>query len=189
MLNLLHALFATIAFGQTNHVGFASGNRFNAVPIQGEVQVTCNGFNGEGAALYQCRDIVLEPTTYDHFVGPQGADLRWVDLVAERQDGSVRVKTAAYDGARGLTKEPLNLWISTLFQKGLLAAGLNKISYKLYSKDNTRGPFVTGKFEATVNRVEERECPLGSYESTDLNDCSSQYSVCQRYFAERHFCK
>lgn len=189
MLNVLHALFAAIAFGQTNPPGFAGGNSLNAVPISGEVQVTCSGFNGESAVLFQCRDMVLEPNAYDHFMGPREADFKWVELVAERPDGSVRVKTVAYDGARGATKEPLNLWISTIFQKGLLAVGLNQISYKLSSKEDNRGPFVTGKFEAIVNRTEERECARGVYESTDINDCNSHYSVCQRYFAERGFCK
>lgn len=188
MLNLLQVLFATAVFGQTNHFGFANGNRLNAVPIQGEVHVTCSGFNGESATVYNCRDIILEPGAYDHFKGPQG-DFQWVDLVSEWTEGSVRVKTAAYDGKSGSTNEPLNLWISTLFQKGLLAIGSNEVSYKLYKKNNTSEQGLSGKFTAIVERVSERLCPQGQYDSTDANDCSSQYSVCQRYFAEQKFCK
>ncbi len=189
MFNLLHILFAVSVYAQTNTVGFSRGNVLSAIPIQGQVQVTCSGFNGEGAAAFTCRDIVLEPQAYDYFVGPRDASLRWVDLIADRQDGTTRVKTAAYNGAQGRTNEALNLWISTIFQKGLLAPGNNEIKYKLYTSDNTNGPAVKGKFMAVVNRMPERQCQPGTYESTDINDCNSQYSVCQRYFAERQFCK
>lgn len=189
MFNLLNLFVALQVFAQTNTVGFSRGNVFTAIPLQAQVQVTCSGFNGEGTASYNCRDVVLEPMAYDYFVGPADPNLKWVDLVATRQDGTTRVKTAAYNGYRGRTEEAINLWISTIFQKGLLGLGTNEVKYKLYVKDNTRDPFVSGTFQATVNRAAIRQCPSGAYESPDINDCSSQYSVCQRYFSERNFCR
>lgn len=189
MFNLLNLFFAVSAFAQTNTVGFSHGNVLSAIPLQGQVQVTCSGFNGEGTASYNCRDVVLEPQSYDYFVGPRDSRLKWVDLVSVRQDGTTRVKTASYDGAVGRTNEALNLWISTIFQKGLLGLGKNEISYKIYASDNTREAIVTGTFQAVVNRLPTRQCATGSYTSSDISDCNSQYSVCQRYFAERQFCR
>lgn len=189
MVNLLFTFLALPLFAQSNNVGFSQGNVLTAIPIQGQVQVTCSGFNGEANAVYNCRDVVLEPQAYDYFLGPRDPKLRWVDIIATRQDGSNRVKTAAYDGANGRTTEALNLWISTIFQKGLLALGNNEIQYKLYTADNTRDSLVSGTYQAVVNRAPTRQCQAGSYESPDINDCSSQYSICQRFFSERNFCK
>lgn len=189
MLSLLLSILILPIIAQANSVGFSQGNMLTAIPIQGQVQVTCSGFNGEGTAVYNCRDVVLEPQAYDHFVGPRDAKLKWVDIISIRKDGSIRVKSAAYQGSLGRTVEPLNLWISTIFQKGLLGPGTNEVTYKLYTSDNTRDPLVTGTFQAIVNRSSARQCATGVYDSTDINDCSSQYSVCQRFFAERSFCR
>lgn len=172
---------------QTTPAGFSKGSVFSAIPIQGQVRVICNGFNGTGTAQYVCRDVVLAPQAYDVFVGPKDARSKKVDLSCTREDGSVRARGSNYDGAKGRSADSFNLWISTIFQKPLLAYGKNKVSYSL--KDDKGTVTATGSFDVTVNKVALRECPLATYNSTDLNDCASQYSVCQRYFEEYHYCQ
>ncbi|QDK39423.1 hypothetical protein [Bdellovibrio sp. NC01] len=170
--------------------GFASGNTFQASAIEGNVIMTCEGFNGTSEATYTCRDVVLDPSPYDYFVGPQDVRATQVELKAEHQDGSSRIKMANYDGKTGKSATTFNLWISSLFQKPLLETGTNKVHYSVY--DNRVSPmqeYASGDFTVTVKRGNPRRCPTTQYRSTDVNDCNSQYSICQRYFEQFNNCR
>nr|BFD64630.1 hypothetical protein BdHM001_33110 [Bdellovibrio sp. HM001] len=171
---------------QAQHVGFEKGNSLTVTPIQGQVRVMCGGFNGSGSAVYTCRDLVMSPNAYDYFVGPRDGRATKVELTAVHQDGSGRRKTESYSGSRGRSEDAFNLWISTLFQKPLLENGTNKISYRLLGSNAV---YAEGTFTAVVNKSVPKECPATTYQSTDINDCSSQYSVCQRYFREFNNCQ
>lgn len=186
MLRVIFLIQLICSFAQAN-ASFSRGNELVATSIQGQVQVDCNGFNGISSATYTCRDIVLEPNPYDYFVGPKDPRVDKVDLVALREDGSSRSKLMGYDGLRGKSREAVNLWISTIFQKPLLAYGLNTIRYKVYSENN--GVQYEGNFNVTVKRGSARQCRSMQYDSSDINDCNSQYSICQRYFEETNNCK
>ncbi len=176
-----------LSHAQVTSPSFSKGSVFSAIPIQGQVRVICNGFNGSGTAQYFCRDVVLAPQAYDVFVGPKDARSKKVDLSCTREDGSVRGRSSNYDGAKGRSSDSFNRWISTIFQKPLLAYGKNTVTYTL--KDDKGAVTTSGSFAVTVNKVVLRECPLATYNSTDINDCNSQYSVCQRYFEEYHYCQ
>ncbi|MGZ3773540.1 MAG: hypothetical protein ACXVCY_00810 [Pseudobdellovibrionaceae bacterium] len=180
-------LFHVISSFAHADIGFSRGGELVATSIQGQVHVVCNGFNGAGSVTYTCREIVLDPNPYDYFVGPQDSRINKVNLTALHEDGSSREKVVDYDGVHGKTRDALNLWISTIFQKPLLAYGLNTIRYRLYS-DNGDGQY-EGNFNVTVKRGSTRQCTSTQYESADINDCNSQYSVCQRYFEENHNCR
>lgn len=172
--------------------GFANGNEFVATPVQGQVRVVCNGFNGNDTALYSCRDVALSPSPYDYFVGPQIARNNVsdrIELQATLEDGTVRTKTTGYDGMRGKSRDAFNLWISTLFQKPLLGYGVNKIRFRVILSENHTEHTVDGDFIANVKRGTVRTCPAVEYVSSDINDCSSQYSICQRYFQEYKNCQ
>ena len=190
--NILTLLCASVAgicvANAADPVGFSSGTQFKATPIEGQVVVTCEGFNGGGAATFTCRDVVLDPVSYDYFVGPRDARAVRYELRNVREDGSVRTKDDNYDGSRGRSGSAINLWISTLFQKPLLAAGKNKISYALYGENN-REPLSNGEVTINVARSTSRTCPTTHYNSADVNDCNSQYSVCQRYFQQFNNCR
>lgn len=186
MFKLIVLLQGICASALADSAGFLKGNEFTAAPIQGQVRVVCNGFNGSGTALYTCRENTLEPHPYDYFVGPKNAKIDKVEIIANHEDGSSRSKIIGYDGAQGKSREAFNLWISTLFQKPLLEHGLNTIHYKVYSERN--GERYEGSFSAFVKRGIQRQCPTANYTSTDINDCNSQYSICQRYFQENHNC-
>ncbi|MEN0059139.1 MAG: hypothetical protein AAGB31_09925 [Bdellovibrio sp.] len=170
-------------------VGFAKGNDMKAVSIQGRVQVFCNGFNGSATAVYTCREVVLDPQAYDYFLGPKNPKADKVELEAFHEDGSSRSKMVAYDGVQGRSREAFNLWISTLFQKPLLENGVNTIRYRVYSGTNFIEMHSEGSFQAVVQRGTPRQCPQAQYNSTDSNDCNSQYSICQKYFTEYNNCR
>ena len=189
---MLRTLFATLLISvsaQADLAGFAKGTEFIAAPVEGQVTVSCNGFNGTGSAIYSCRDIALEPSLYDYFVGPQDTKATDVELKCTRPDGSVRTKSSGYNGAKGVSYDSFNLWISTLFQKPLLQIGTNKIDYRLISNDRAKTEISKGSFEVKVTRAPLRRCQPAHYNSTDINDCSSQYSICLRYFEEFNNCR
>lgn len=176
--------------------GFVSGSEFSATPIEGTVFMTCEGFNGNAQVTYSCRDVVLDPQATDIFFGPQDIHATQVELTAVHEDGSDRVKMAGYNGKVGRSTSTFNLWISTLFQKPLLMAGVNKISYSITGPENTSSDgteiqreYVRGSFQINVKRSIARRCPTTQYHSSDVTDCNSQYSICQRYFEQYNNCR
>lgn len=185
MLKLVILITALSSFAHADRIGFEKGNSLTVTPVQGQVRVVCNGFNGNGAAVYTCRDVLMKPGAYDYFVGIRDARATKVELKAIHQDGSDRSKTLAYQGSRGRSDEAFNLWISTLFQKPLLEVGANTIKFRLMGNS---GVYAEGEFQAVVTKSTMRECPAASYHSSDINDCNSQYSICQRYFNEHNSC-
>ncbi|WP_374076226.1 hypothetical protein [Bdellovibrio bacteriovorus] len=188
MLKTVVLLLAFCSLAQA-HTGFSRGNELSATAIQGQVRVICSGFNGSGSAIYSCRDVALDPQAYDYFVGPQDGRANKIELTAAHEDGSSRSKLVDYDGARGKSREAFNLWISTLFQKPLLEFGTNTIRYRIFSGNKLIEPMGEGTFTAVVKRGAARTCPAAQYNSSDISDCNSQYSICQKYFEEYHNCQ
>lgn len=190
MFKLIFAFLLLVSTAKADFVGFSSGFEFQATPVEGTVIITCEGFNGNAQATYTCRDAVLEPMDADNFMGPRDARAKQVELRALREDGSTRVKTASYDGANGKTSSPINLWQSTIFQQPLLSSGLNQIHFSIYSSNNDSTQEVAkGDFTVNVKRGALRRCPTTQYQSTDVTDCNSQYSICQRYFEQYNNCR
>ncbi|MGE5086332.1 MAG: hypothetical protein ACM3MG_08550 [Bacillota bacterium] len=169
-------------------VGFSSGTTFSATPIEGNVVVTCDGFNGGGSASFICRDVALDPASYEYFVGPTDPRAVRITLSNTREDGSVRTKADEYNGAEGVTRNPVNLWVSTLFQKPLLMSGDNHIHYSLYDTNSSQA-LSEGEITVVVARNGSRHCPVTHYQSADVNDCTSQFSICQRYFEQFNNCR
>lgn len=186
MFKLVISILAFCSASFAEPGGFEKGNTLTATPVQGEVRMICAGFNGSGSALYSCRDTALNPGAYDYFVGPRDARATKVELTAYHQDGSTRTKAEEYQGSRGRSGEAFNLWISTLFQKPLLEAGSNRVTFKLMGNSAV---YAEGSFTAVVTRGAPRTCPTVTYQSSDINDCNSQYSICQRYFREHNNCE
>lgn len=166
-------------------IGFSSAVEFKASAIDGKVTVTCHSQGGAKQVQYHCREVALDPQAYDIFVGPQETRADKVELKAFHQDGSNRIKILSYDGQRGQSRDSVNLWISTLFQKPLLEMGTNRIQYKLY---NTNADFGGGEVVVNVARGAPRTCETSYYSSPDMTDCESQYTICQRYFEQFNYC-
>ena len=183
----IFTLLLGLNFGYAqNRIGFATGADFTASQIEGRVSVNCSGFNSAGHAEYLCRSIVLEPVVYDFFLGPRDARAKKISLFVQHQDGSDRERTTDYDGLNGKSRDAFNLWISTLFQRPMLELGTNTVTYTLSDGKNE---VVRGTIGVKVNQGARRTCPSATYDSIDINDCNSQYSVCQRYFEEFRNCK
>lgn len=171
---------------------FSRGDHFVAIPLRGQVVASCPqqrpGFPGGGPSLvsYSCRDLVLEPSERDYFLGPQGVGAETVHLQVVHADGSTREKDYSYDSATFRTKKLVNLWLASLFQKPLLEEGLNQFKYVLKNGDQA---IREGRFEVQVDRGAARTCPRSSLTIWDPNECSNQVSVCRRYFQQFDNCK
>lgn len=164
--------------------GFFQGAEFSSSHIQGAVTVYCKDGN---VSTYTCYDSVLDPSSYDYFVGPGGGMMAdEVALSNLRADGSRRERSEVYDFREARSDGAFNLWISTPFQRPLLALGKNSVDYRLLS----RGKIVNqGVFVVNVSQGAARTCPTTHYNSNDPNDCKSQYTVCQRYFEQYNYCR
>ena len=191
MLKILTFFTTLLCFYQASansDTGFTRGSLFQAVAIQGEIRVECDGFNGTGNAVYTCRNVVLDPSGYDHFKGPIEPGLDRLELTASHEDGSSRSVMVDYAGASGMTREPVNLWISGLFQKPLLEKGRNKVRYRTTHTKNIFETMASGEITVEVKKGTARTCPTANLQSSDINDCHSQFSICERYFQENNNC-
>lgn len=185
MRNLISGFIIMISAlaAQAGAPGFSQGDLFSSAHIQGAVTVYCNGGD---IVTYTCYDSVLDPSSYDYFFGPAGVVADEVTLSNLRPDGVRRERTEVYDYKNARSDSAFNLWISTPFQRPLLALGKNVVDYLLLS----RGKIVNqGTFTVNVNATVGRICPSTHYNSNDPNDCKSQYTVCQRYFEQYNYCR
>lgn len=180
-------LFTVLLGAIAAMASFKNGNALTTYPIEGTATVRCDGFNGRQTAVYNCRDVAMEPGPYDYFVGPKSDTAYKVNLKAQHQDGSSRNKSEKYVGATGISADSFNLWISTLFQRPLLEYGRNLVLWEIIDEDDK--VLYNGEFEAVVNRGALRKCEPAFYNSTDANDCNSQFTVCQKYFEQHNFCR
>jgi len=180
--SLLFLLVTTVA-AQAATPGFSTGSEFLAIPIQGQVTVYCAN---EETANYTCYDSVLDPASYDYFVGPEGVSAQEVSLSCLRQDGSIRERTELYNARINKSIYAFNLWINTPFQRPLLGLGENKVNYSMFSSGNL---VHQGTFTVKVTQGTSRTCPSTHYNSLDQSDCQSPYTVCQRYFEQFDYCR
>lgn len=182
VISLSLILFTTVV-ARAAAPGFAQGNQFYAIPLQGNVTVYCGTSE---SASYTCYDTVLDPASYDYFVGPEGIRAEQVTLSCLRQDGTRRDRTEDYDTKNTRSLHAYNLWINTPFQRPLLAMGVNKIDYTM---SNMGKIIQQGTFSVNVAHGKARNCPTTHYNSSDINDCQSPYTVCQRYFEQYDYCR
>ena len=173
----------SVVSAQAATAGFSQGTQFSSSHIQGTVTVYCSGAD---AVTYACYDTVLDPHNYDYFIGPAGVVADEVTLSNLRPDGSRRERTEVYNFRKNRSDGAFNLWISSPFQRPLLAHGKNSVDFRLLS----RGKIVNqGNFVVAVAQGAARTCPTTHYNSNDANDCKSQYTVCQRYFEQYQYCR
>ena len=169
-------------------LGFVAGNEMTSVSVAGDVSLTCASNNGGPAqtVAFQCRDTILLPQEYDHFIGPQNTGADQVELVVTRSDGTVRTKQVAYNSGRGISESKFNLWVNSIFQWPLLSLGENKAIYKL-----SRNGLVIkqGDFMAKVKIGGFNQCQPSQFYSNNPVDCSQPYTYCQRFFQEKNYCQ
>lgn len=173
------------ALAAESKIGFSGGSEYSSVPLNGSITVQCNSGIESRVSHFDCRSEVLFPYEFDYFYGPK-MDADEVVLVASREDGSTRKKDGSYDGSAGRSKKHFNLWVSTVFQRPLLNFGKNSINFNL--KKNGRS-VSTGNFEVNVSAGEPRYCARRYYFSSTMQDCESNWSMCQKYFADENYCQ
>lgn len=189
----LVALTAFDGICNADQIGFEMGKEFFAAPVEGIVLMTCVNSTDNFFVTYNCRDVVLDPKSADVFMGPVGQNISEVVLTALHEDGSLRTKSSSYDSTTGRSSTVFNLWVSTLFQKPLLMRGLNRIRYSFTNGASANSSdyreLSRGEISIHVSSGSARKCPKTRYSSTDPNDCTSQYSICQRYFENFNYCR
>jgi len=191
MKNILAIAVLFVTGAASAQVGFKNGNHLQAVSIDGDITVQCNGTippnSGIQTAYFHCEDDILNPVDMDYFRGPAGVKADEVDLTATHEDGSQRSKTAGYDSSKALSTSRFNLWISTLLQRPLLDIGKNQIAYLLKSKGKV---IAQGAFEAIVSDGGQKTCARsGFYFSNNPQDCTNGFAQCDLYFRENNYCQ
>lgn len=178
-------LLNLITPAQAKAFGFSGGNRLTAHSISGVVKVACEGFNGAAANVFSCRDSVLASTVNDYFRGPAGGYGDSLELVPSKANSETKV--IPYNTKIGSSADKVNLWMQGAFSKPLLQMGANEIKVRIFDKKTGKTHF-SSKLNIQVAEGRARTCPAAKYESTDVNDCYSQYNICQRYFQEHQYC-
>jgi hypothetical protein len=176
IISILTAVFfCASAFATT--AGFQHGNDYEATSYDGSVTASC----ASGTRTHYCSAYGLNPTIYTKLVTAQRVDANKFEVVATHESG----KRVSKDGKFKKTESKgINLWIRTLFQKPLLAFGLNKIDYKIMKNKTT---VQAGSFEVMVNQGERRSCRRGFIHMSG-NSCENSTSACNEYF-NRGYCR
>jgi hypothetical protein len=171
-------------------VGFTAGDLFSTFNLEGSLNVSCSGTSAPSFGHANCRGQILSPSEYSYFQGPKDTNLiaDKVSLSAVREDGSIsKSKIEDYDSVKGLSKKSFNLWISTVFQRPLLAFGKNTVNYTLTKNGNV---VLTGSFVVDVVSGGRSVCQrTGFYTSSFANDCAFPANFCSRYFSENNYCQ
>ncbi len=190
--SLFLLFFVGVISSGTQAQTFSQGNQFQSVHLQGRGIAHCpqDPFDRPGSGRptlinFSCNDVILEPSEYDYFIGPQGISADSVRLEATHANGSVREKTAAYDEKKGRTQKSVNLWVGSLLQRPLLGSGINRIRYVMSKSNQTTSE---GVFFVNVEKGPDRRCPYDSISLPTANDCSNQIYICRRYFMQNNNC-
>lgn len=181
-------LVLTINLSLANAAGFSGGDKYKSHLIEGRLTVSCpQGQSGPSTGSTFCQSNILEQGEHTYFLGPK-LDADMVKIQATREDGSLSVvKSVAYDGVNGKSKNSVNLWIRTILQKPLLGLGKNSIHFVL-SKSGTT--VEEGTFEITADDGGRNVCSKpGFYFSQLSSDCANPQNLCSRYFSENNYCK
>jgi hypothetical protein len=184
---LAAVIFPYFSSASSGNASFETGNEFQIVSVQGRLLVSCSDpTDGSSIASYFCEDSFLSPAEMARFKTSSGVAADRVKLTATRADGSVRSKEGEFDSAKGQSSKPINLWVSTLFQRPLLKSGLNDISYEL-----TRGgeSVERGRFQANVTGGPTLTCASGHITSSQADDCRFSQRVCGQYFSQHNWCR
>lgn len=169
--------------------GFAKGSDFQSYTAYGPLTVQCKdgGSHAQNSeTTFTCRDSFLLPQVFDYFKGPVTTQGNIVNLSARsEQGGIVMTASASYDGAKGLSREPFNLWLSSPIQQSLLREGVNRLSFEIISGKRI---VQQGDFAVVVKRTNPKKCAPLKLVSGRGEDCESPFSMCQRYFKEQNYC-
>lgn len=183
-LKLISLFSLLIGFGVTNptkaEVGFSTGDEFFTRTRVGPLTLVCPR---ETRVVY-CSDHILFPKNHDYLTFPQNINAEIVKVSRVNNRGQVRTKSSRIFGSSGRSAKTFNLWVKTLFQKPLLAMGVNTLTYEFINDGNT---VKQGEFTVVVNEGENQYCEH-IIMSGILGDCMNPHALCGVYFT-RTSCK
>lgn len=160
---------------------FSKGSEFTSVALTGNVTITC----GNQTARYSCRESILEPATWDYFVGPENISADQLALSAASADVEPRTVVHAYASQQHRTSTLVNLWANISFSTPLLRPGANLVAY-VFIKEGKK--VLDGTLQILVKKGQARTCPQSSFSSKDPDECRAQFTVCQKYFEANNYC-
>ncbi len=155
--------------------GFKNGNNLQILQLSGTVNVQCQAALGINTQTYVCNQDVASPSGVDVFTAGN-VDADQVVLVATHQDGSQDTKTSSYNPKTGESGQ-IDLLVDSLFDRPLLAIGMNTISYTLNKGSNL---VTQGSFVSTVTNGGVKQCPFG----TITAQCADYSGDCDLYFQQ-----
>ena len=173
-----------LSLGVTYHtkaeVGFSTGDEFSTRTRVGSLTLVCPG---ETRVVY-CSDHILFPVDHDYLTFPQNINADIVRVSRVNSRGQVRTKSSRILGNSGKSAKTFNLWVKTLFQRPLLAMGVNTLKYEFINDGDT---VKQGEFTVVVNEGENKYCEH-IVMSGMPGDCINPHSLCGVYFT-RTSCK
>jgi len=167
------------AFAQ--NIGFTSGDSFTANEYSGTFTLFCPS---QTRSVY-CRGYGLDPAEFDYLTFPASIDADKVELTRTSSRGETRSKDSKIRSGETRSKKRFNLWIRTLFQRPLLAMGINNIRYE-FSKNSRE--VTTGNFTVEVKEGTLYTCNHDVMSGSD-NDCQSPMNLCDSYFRRQNYCR
>ena len=187
MIFALPLLFTVCFFGvaKAQSIGFGN-NEFSINPISGSIQVNCTEADQSLTEVYDCQDDRLSPFDMAFFQGPNAVTADQLYVTIRREDNTLRDKVTGYDNQNFTSDVRLNLWLTSLLQRPLLAEGRNQVTYKISKFGVTVG---SGQLVVNVNPGKALSCPFHNYYSNKIVDCQNPYQLCQRYFNEFNYCR
>lgn len=188
MKNIILLVSLIFSINVLADAGFTAGDEFQAHYIEGNLNLTCYGPQGQiQRTIWRCYDNFLTPAMFTKFYSDTGIDADKVKITSTNAIGNSRSKTSRFSSNKGQSKSSFNLWVNTLLQKALLGYGINFIEYELL-KDGEE--VESGEFEVQVVKQPAKYCQNAWYTSYNMNDCFNPSFVCSRYLHQyRNTCR
>jgi len=169
----------------TARVGFESGDHFFVHSVYAEVRVHCHTPSENRTIVYDCHESVLLPTEVDFFNGPRGTRANELILLKIQDPKSKRV--AEYNPQIGQSRNQINLWMRSVFQRPLLNLGANLIEFELFENRVSVGK---GTFSVLVSRGSSLNCThTGVYQSNKIEDCQYPQKFCEDFIKVNNYCR
>lgn len=174
-------------FSRAQSASFTSGVNFTGFRVRGKLSVSCRARTSAPISRSTICDFnILNSNEKEYFIGnTSGATM--LKIQAKRENSTLsEVQMVSYDGEKGVSKQPINLWLRSLIQRPLLGIGKNTVHFILTQKSKI---IEDQNFDVIVKEGGEKTCTeIGFYSSLLSSDCDSPQNLCERYFSENNYC-
>ena len=164
-------------------IGFEGSKILNVRNLSGRLIVACASSNQ--LIEYTCRTSALDTSQNHFFNGPAGLLADRIELVVNREDGSMRTRTLSYNSKLNRSESRINLWFASLTNEAFLRLGLNKIFYRFFLRTQV---VLKGETDIYVRNQQSPLCKPENLIVADERDCLAQFTLCQKYFEQNQYC-